>query len=214
MTVADSKVPRSSVWGRIIETGGRLVRTLDFREPSWVRPLPRVEVKLGRWVPAWVVSVVAGAVAVGCIAMVASSRPQWILALILVGLMLVRPAGAPPALFALWLGLQVATSYVTAYTLEASGLVFGLHLVAVLLTTAADLGLATRIELRVFAGPFRRMLVIQAVVQPVTWATMTLATGDVIVRWLPIVAAFGVVVASWVLVRLVVRSDGGSGLAE
>ena len=211
MTVAESK---ASVWRRVVETGSRLVRTLDFREPSWVRPLPRVGIQMGRWVPAWVVHVLAGAVATGCIALVASSRPQWILASILVALMLVRPAGAPPALFALWLGLQVATSDVIAYNLAAAGLVFGLHLVAVLLTAVADLGLATRVELRVFAGPVRRMVVIQAAVQPVTWATMTLASGEVTVRWLPIVAAFGVVVASWILVRRIVRPGGGSGPAE
>lgn len=204
MTSVDSNdVVRATLLRRIIETGGRVVRTLDFREPSWVRPLPRVGIRMGRWVPAWVVHVAAAATAVGCIAMVASSRPQWILASILVALMLVRPSGAPPALFALWLGLQVATSEHEGYTLAASGLVLGLHLIAVLLTTVADLGLGTRIELRVFAGPLRRLLSIQVLVQPVTWATMTLAAGSVTVRWLPAVAALGVALAVWAFVRRV-----------
>ena len=207
MTVTDSRIARRTLLGRVMEAGSRLVRTLDFREPSWVRPLPRVGIQIGRWVPAWAVHVCAAAVAGACIAMVATSRPQWVLASVLVVLMVLRPSGAPPALFALWLGLQVATSDVESYALEASGLVLGLHLVAVLLTAATDLRPRTRIELRVFAAPLRRLVVIQALVQPVTWATMTLAAGDVTVRWLPIVAAVGVVVVSWALVRRITRSD-------
>lgn len=191
---------------RLLETGIRIVRTLDFREPSWVRPLPRVRIRTGRWVPAWVVHVLAAAIAIGCIATVAATRSEWAIPSVLVALMLVRPAGAPPALLALWLGLQVATSEVSAHTLEASGLVLGLHLLAVLLVTAGDVQPRTRIELRVFVGPVRRLGAIQAFVQPVTWATMTLAARDVTVRWFPIVAAVCVVVASWVLVRRVART--------
>lgn len=207
MTVAESKVDRRTPLGRIVEAASRLVRTFDFRQPSWVRPLPRVGIQIGRWVPAWTVHASAALVAVACIAMVATSRPQWVLALVLVGLMLLRPSGATPALFALWLGLQVATSDIASYTLEASGLVLGLHLVAVLLTTVADLRPSTRIELRVFASPFRRLAVIQVLVQPVTWATMTLAAGEITVRWLPIAAALAIAAASWALVRRITQSD-------
>jgi hypothetical protein len=81
--------------------------------------------------------------------------------------------------------------------------VFGFHLLAVLLTTTAEVHPRTRVELRVFAAPLRRLVSIQAFVQPVTWATMTLAVEDVTVAWLPIPAAVCVVAASWVLVRRV-----------
>jgi hypothetical protein len=80
--------------------------------------------------------------------------------------MLLRPAGAPPALFALWLGLQITTSEISAHTLRASGLVFGFHLLAVLLTTTSEVHPRTRVELRVFAAPLRRLVSIQAFVQP------------------------------------------------
>ena len=137
--------------------------------------------------------------------MVATSRPEWVLASVLVLLMLVRPSGAPPALFALWLGLQAATSDVASHTIEASGLILGLHLVAVLLTTTADVHPRARVELRVFTRPLRRLLVIQVLCQPVAWLTMTLAAGDVTVRWLPVVSALGLVLTSWVVVRRVAR---------
>ncbi|MEX2424310.1 MAG: hypothetical protein WD990_10050 [Acidimicrobiia bacterium] len=205
MTATDPRIARRTPAGRVMEAGSRVVRTLDFREPSWVRPLPRVKIQIGRWVPGWAVRVCAASIAVGCIAMVATSRPEWVLALVLVGLMLLRPSGASPALFALWLGLQVATAPDLSYGFDASGLVFGLHLLAVLFATAANLHPLARIELRVFAAPLRRVVVIQAVVQPITWATMSLAAGDVTVRWLPLVAAVGVAVSSWVLVRRIAR---------
>jgi hypothetical protein len=137
--------------------------------------------------------------------MVATSRPQWVLASVLVGLMLLRPSGAPPALFALWLGLQVATSDIASFTLVASGLVLGLHLVTVLLVAAADLSPRTRVELRVFAAPLRRLVIIQALVQPVAWATMSLAASDITLRGLPIVAAVGLAAVSWTLARRITR---------
>lgn len=205
MTVGARRDGERTVLRRLLEGGSRLVRTLDFREPSWVRPLPRVGIHTGRWVPAWVVNALAASVAFGCIAVVATSRPQWTLASVLVVLMLLRPSGALPALFALWLGLQVATSEISSHTLETAGLVFGFHFLAVLLTTVADVHPRTRIELRVFAGPLRRLVVIQALVQPVAWATMTLAAGDLTVRWLPVLAALGLVGASWIVVRRVAR---------
>lgn len=205
MTATEPGIARRTLLGRLLETGSRLVRTLDFREPAWVRPLPRVGIELGRWVPAWAIHLCAASVAVGCVGMVATSRPEWVLASVLVGLMLLRPSGAPPALFALWLGLQVATTTEASYGFEAAGLVLGLHLLAVLFTTTADLHPRARVELRAFTAPLRRLVVIQALVQPVTWATMSLAARDVTVRWLPIVAALGVVVASWALIRRIAR---------
>jgi hypothetical protein len=205
MTVAGPELGRASFWRRLAEAGSRLVRTFDIREPSWVRPLPRVGIRIGRWVPAWTVHVCAASVAVACIAMVATSRPQWVLASVLVGLMLLRPSGAPPALFALWLGLQVATSDIASFTLVASGLVLGLHLVTVLLVAAADLSPRTRVELRVFAAPLRRLVIIQALVQPVAWATMSLAASDITLRGLPIVAAVGLAAVSWTLARRITR---------
>lgn len=195
---------------RLSETASRIVRTLDFREPSWARPLPRVRIRTRRWVPAWVAHVLAAAIAVGCIATVATTRSEWAIPSVLVALMLLRPAGAPPALLALWLGLQVTTSEVSAHSLKASGLVLGLHLLAVVLVTAGDVRPRTRVELRVFAGPVRRLAAIQVFVQPVTWATMTLAARDVTVRWLPILAALCVVVASWMLIRQVARTSDQS----
>ena len=207
MTGTGTRVARRTRLARIMEMGSRLARTLDFREPSWVRPLPRVGIRIGPWLPAWAVRVCAVLVAAACVAMVATSRPQWVLASVLIGLMLLRPSGAPPALFALWLGLQVATGTDHSYAVEASGLVLGLHLVAMFFTTTADLHPRTRVELRVLAPPLRRLAMIQAVVQPVTWATMTLAAGEFTVAWLPVIAAVGLVVASWVLTRRIARSD-------
>lgn len=204
MIHATEKGPRRT--SRLVGAGIRIVRTLDFREPSWARPLPRVRIRTGRWVPAWAVHGLAAVIAIGCIATVATSRSAWAIPSVLVALMLLRPAGAPPALFALWLGLQVTTSEISAHTPKASGLVLGFHLLAVLLITAGDVQRRTRIELRVFARPLRRLGAIQAFVQPVTWATMTLAAGDVTVRWLPTVAALGVVIGSWVLVRHVAQT--------
>lgn len=204
MTPTEKSVARRRL-RRLVDAGRRLVRTLDFRDASWVRPLPEVRIRTGRWVPGWTVHGFAAVIAVGCIAVVTSTRAQWIIPLILVGLTLLRPAGAPPVLFALWLGVQVMTSPITAHTFEASGLVFGVHLLAVLLITGADVHPSTRIELRVFVGPLRRLVAIQAFVQPITWATMTLAAGDVTVRWLPVFAALCVVAASWGLVRAVAR---------
>jgi len=198
-------VARPTRLRRVMTAGFRVVRTLNLREPSWVRPLPTIGIRIGRWVPAWAVHGFAAAIAVGCIAAVVTSRSQWILPSVLVLLMLLRPAGAPPTLFALWLGSQITTSAVSAHTLGASGLVFGFHLLVVLLMTAADVHPRTRVELRVFAAPLRRLVAIQAFVQPVTWATMTLAVEEVTVRWLPILAALCVVAASWVLVRRVAR---------
>lgn len=198
---------------RVVETGWRIVRTLDFRRPSWARPLPNVRVHIGRWVPAWAVHGFAALVGMGCIATVTDTPTEWILPSILVGLLLVRPAGAPPALLALWFGLRVTTSDISGYTPKAAALVFGFHLLALLLITTGDVHTRTRIELRVFAGPLRRMGAIQAFVQPLAWATMTLAANDVTVRWLPIVAALAVVTGSWVLVRHVARVPD-RGLAE
>lgn len=205
MTHPGQRATRPVPLRRLVATGLRLVRTFNLRDPSWVRPLPTVGIRMGRWVPAWAVHGFAAAIALGCIATVATARSQWILPSVLVLLIVLRPAGAPPTLFALWLGVQITTAEVSAHTLGASWLVFGFHVFAVLLTMTADVSPRTRIELRVFAAPLRRLVAIQALVQPVTWATMTLSAADVTVRWLPIVAVLCVGAASWALVRRVAR---------
>lgn len=203
MTTSASSRVRTSV----IAVWRRLLQTADLRQPSWVRPLPRVVIHTGRWLPAWILHVGAAAVAVGCVALVATSRPQWTLALILIALMLVRPSGVPPALFALWVGLQVATAEQVTYSMRSLGLIAGIHFLAVLQTTAADVTPGTRIEIRVLHDPLRRLAVIQAVVQPVAWLTMAVAAQDFSLPWLPIVAAVGLAAISWFLAEQFTRTS-------
>jgi hypothetical protein len=177
----------------------RLLGTFDLRQPSWSRPLPRVTVHTGRWLPAWVVHGCSGAVAVACTAMVATSRFQWLVAALLVAAMVVRPGIASPTPFVLWMAALLTFGQQAPYSIRTFGLIFGVHLLAVLTTASADLTRATRFEIGVLSEPIRRLLVIQVIVQPVAWGASWVAARNVTVPWVTVAAAAGLVALSWFL---------------
>lgn len=181
----------------LMEVIGRLVRTFDLRRPSWVRPLPRVRVDSGRWIPAWALHLSSAAVALGCTALVATHRAQWVLALFLIAMMLGRPAGVSPAILAVGIGLHWAVSGGSDLTPALAATVLGIHLLAVLTTTGGTLNRTTRVELAVLTEPLRRFLVLQSLVQPLLWLAISLTARGVAVTWLPIVAAISLAILAW-----------------
>ena len=173
---------------------------------QWRHPSPRVSVDIGPAVRVWwlrAAMVLAAAVCAGVVARGPVSGV--LLAGALVGLA-VRPGGSVPAAFtglatALWV-LRPAPDW----TVESSLLVLGLPLVVLVGQTVGTLPLAGLVEVDVIWPAVRRLLVVEAVVQPCGLLAGALSTSGLAVPWLPLLLAIALVAVSLaVLPRLTPR---------
>ncbi|HSJ27952.1 MAG TPA: hypothetical protein VLB67_07050 [Acidimicrobiia bacterium] len=149
--------------------------------------------------PAWVFNLTAALVAGASTFLLADSRGQWIVSIALIAPMAARPSGALPALFAGWTGLQVAVAGPGVGPGTVAGVIVAIHLLAVLTTLTANLRPTTKVELGVLAGPLRRLLLIQGLVQPAVWVASEAAQRDQAMPWLGVVAVLGLAALSWAI---------------
>jgi hypothetical protein len=165
-----------------------------------------VAIETAAALPAWVIHAGAAVVALASTAMVADGRGQWIASLLLIAPIALRPSGALPALFGGWTGLQVTMAGAAMTPLRVAAVVFSIHLLAVLTTATANLPPLTKVELGVLADPVRRLLAIQAIVQPAVWIASDVALRGHSLPWIGVIAAAGLAGLSWVVA---LRRDAG-----
>jgi hypothetical protein len=183
------------------EWWNRLIRTLSIGQSTSVRPLPPVVVRAGRTVPGWALRATVVVVALGFTATLATVSGQWILAIIGVSVMIIRPAGGLAQAYALALGIGLAIGPTHPFAPRAFVLLFGIHLLVALGSLATGLGWNTRVEWRLIALSARRFAVIQAACQVLALAAAWITDHDINAIWLTTLAGLSIAVLGSTLAR-------------
>lgn len=171
------------------------------------RPLPRVQVSLGPWVPALLLRGVQVIVALANVALVAPG-PGWrAVALLGALLLVVRPSGIVAACFAFALGFGLAVSSSTAWSLKPFILLLGLHLLVELARQSAGVPWATRVDLAVLVPAGRRFLLVQALAQLLALGGAWLSSTALTVPWLPVLVGVSLTLLAWALLRVLLGPD-------
>lgn len=181
---------------------GRIRRSVSVRRAPTLRPLPMVGVDAGLWVPAGVIRFLVPVLAFLLARTVIEQGVEiWLIALILIGVLLLRPGASGVAVYTVYLGLLLLGNF--PGSVEAGLVVAGVHLMTILATMVGHLSRSTRVELAAFRLPLFRFAVIQVLVQSVLILGLWAEGVDVVLVWLPVVAALGIgLIGWWLLSRL------------
>lgn len=189
------------VGGSAAYLGRRLLQTLRLDRSPTERPLPRVRLQPALAAPCWALRLAVIALGLGCTAVVSPLEVGWVIAGVISLALLVRPGGSAPAWFAVFLGVALALSPRAPLSARDFLLLAGIPAQVLL---AAQLGWVpwrAKVELAVLAGPLRRYLVLQLVAQPVAVLAALLATDNLAVAAVPLLAVLVLAVVAWATVR-------------
>lgn len=139
----------------------RLLRTLQINRSAAERPLPRVTISTGGWLPCWSLRALIGLVGLGCLAIFAVNPVIWMIGLAGLVVVLAQPASIAPASYALGLAIVMLATTPDPFAVRGFLLLLGIHLLIILCSLTADLPLMARVELAALARPARRFVIIQ-----------------------------------------------------
>ncbi|WP_375431090.1 hypothetical protein [uncultured Friedmanniella sp.] len=168
-----------------------LLRSTPRGLPTLASRRPRVTVRTGASVPAWLPRVLGAAIAVAGVRLAGAGDTLTVLGVLLALLLLVRSGGAAPVLVLAFTGLVLATSGDSGWRPEAFAVLLGTHLVAHL---GALLGRSTwhaRVELRALLVGAPRFLLVQLAAQLVAVLAAVLTRGRLELPWLGVLAVLG-----------------------
>ncbi|WP_150306502.1 hypothetical protein [Planctomonas psychrotolerans] len=174
----------------------RLMRALRLE-----RPRPRVEVGIGRAVPAWVLRAFLVVVGVGCTAVVALNATQWTLTAVVLAAVLIRPLPVLQAVLVLSWGVGLTLATTDPAQPSAFALLFGVHLFAVLGRFVGGLSWSARVEVRALRRPALRFGAIQAFAQVLALAGAWLSGAGVAAAWVAVLAGVALAAAAWFVLR-------------
>lgn len=162
-----------------------------------IRPREEVTLVVGPSVPGWALRGVLGVAALGTLALTGASVPEpfVLVAVVIVGLLVARPADGWAGLVVLAVGVAVLAANPMAAS-RLAGLVLGVHVLVRLAAVAGRAGGRDAVELAVLGTGWRRWVVAQALGQVATLATVALRGVDApgAGRLIALVAALAVVV--------------------
>lgn len=189
------------------DQAARWSATVRFGRLPTQRPLPRVRVRLGPWVPALVLRGVQVLVALACVALVAPG-PGWRTVAVLGALLLVvRPSGIVAGCYAFALGFGLAVSSSSPWSLRSFALLLGLHLLVELARQTAGVPWATHVDLRVLVPAGRRFLPVQALAQLLALGGAGLSSTALTVPWLPVLVGVALTLLAWAVLRGLLGPD-------
>ena len=186
-----------------------MVATLWVARRPTHRPLPRVEVALGAWVPGWVLRLVQATVALCCVALVQPGQGIWFLAVLGTVLLVLRPSGMVAACFVVALGLRLAVTAPEPYAVMSFLLLFGVHLLVQLARMGSAVPWLARVELRVLLPTLSRFLWVQALAQLLALGGAALTSQSLALPWLPVLVGASLSVLGWSLLSQLTRSGRG-----
>ncbi len=181
------------------EQAGRLLRTLRIGRAPSARPLPRVAISMGPWVPALVLRVGVAGVALACLALLTPGTGVWVAGALAALVMVARPSGIALSIFVVALGLRLALTTSEPFAWRSFALLFGVHLLVQLGRVVSNVGWSARIDLRVLASPARRFLLLQAFAQVLALGGALLTSASVAVPWLPVLVGVALTLLAWQL---------------
>jgi hypothetical protein len=200
--------PTGRVVERAREQGRRLLRTVRIGRPPSQRPLPKVRIDLGPWLPGPVLRVSVGVVALVGAALLATGPVSWTFAILGAVLLVVRPSGIAAGVYAFGLGFLLALAPAAPFAGRSFLLLLIVHLLVQLGAVASSLPWTAVLDLRVLVPPARRFLPVQAGAQLLALAGAALTRATVSVPWLPVLVGAALTAVAWlVLNRLVDTSD-------
>ena len=177
----------------------RLRRTLRIGRAPSVRPLPRVTIAMGPWVPALALRVGVAAVALACLALSTPGTAIWVVGALAAATVVLRPSGIAVSIFAVALGLRLALTGSEPFAWRSFALLFGVHLMVQLGRLASNVSWAARVDLRVLVSPARRFLLLQAFAQLLALGGALLTSASVTVPWLPVLVGVALTLLAWQL---------------
>lgn len=177
----------------------RLRATLRIGGPAAQRPLPRVGIAVGAWVPGWGLRLAVAIVALVCSALLHPGHTLWVLAGLGALVVLARPSGVAAAVFAFALGFRLAVSPGDPFAATPYLLLFGVHLLITLARVASLTPWTAKIDLQVLVPPVRRFLALQVLVQLLAIAGAAVTASSVTVPWLPVLVGVALTLLAWQL---------------
>ncbi|HEX8487255.1 MAG TPA: hypothetical protein VF642_01820 [Propionibacteriaceae bacterium] len=187
----------------------RLVGTLRLRQLPSYRPLPRVRVALGPWVPGWALRLVQAVVALCCVALLQPGAGTWFLGVAGAFLLVLRPSGIVAACFAAAVGLRLAVISPEPYAVTSFLLLFGVHLLVQLARAGSAVPWAARVELRVLLPTVLRFMTVQALAQLLALSGAALTSQALALPWVPVLVGAALAVLGWGLLSQLTRSGPG-----
>ncbi|MCU1690515.1 MAG: putative rane protein glycine-rich [Jatrophihabitantaceae bacterium] len=183
--------------------GGRLYRTFAVRGSEFDRPLPSVQIELGRTAPAWALNAVVALLGLGCAALLADLPVHWVLAIAGAAAMAIRPLPGMAQTYAGVLGAGLVLTRYEPWAARVFLLILGVHLMVQLGSIVQGLHWSTRVEVAVLVAPARRFAIVQAGAQCVAIGSAWAAGRDIDAVWLSVVAALGLAGLAWFLLTAV-----------
>jgi hypothetical protein len=175
----------------------RVLATLRIGRASSQRPLPRVGIAFGAWLPAWVLRGGVAGVALACAALLTPGPGLWAVAVLGALAVLVLPGGAAVAFYAFALGFGLAVAGGPGPAIRPYLMLFGVHLFVTLGRTVGVAPWSSRVDLHVLVPPLRRLLALQVLVQPLALVGAILTSAAVSVPWVPVLVGVGLAVLGW-----------------
>lgn len=203
-----ARVRRSPGRRRGADLLARVVRTLHVTRSPTARPLPRVRVSVGPWVPGALPRLLTGAVGLVCASSLVTGPTSWTLAVVGALLLVLRPSGLAAAVYAFALGFALAVSPAVPFAPRSFALLLGVHLMVQLAAFASQCPWLAVVDLRALVPPLRRFLPVQASAQLLALGGAALTSSSVTVVWVPVLAGVGLTVVVWRLLSRMVRPPG------
>ena len=170
---------------------------------------PRVTVRAGAAVPAWLLRMACAALAVGTVRAAGAGDTLTVLGLLLAVLLLIRPGGSAPVLVVGFTGLVLATSADAGWRPAIFVLLLTTHLVAHLGAVLGRTSWWARVELRALLVGAPRFLAVQLAAQVLALLGAAAGRGRVELPWLGVLAMVGLAgLVVWLAPQLAARPDG------
>lgn len=183
----------------LVERWRRLLRVVRLDKAPSYRPRPRVKIIIGPHIYGWVVRLALVLVALACTAQLAGYPLQWVVAIIGILIMTIRPSGVVSAVYALGLGLGLAAAGTEPLAIRGFILLLGVHLLVQLGMLASSLPLQAAVELRVLKRPLGRFLILQGSAQLLALLSGWVQTRSVTSAWVGVLAGIALAVFAWFL---------------
>jgi hypothetical protein len=200
----------SGRWRRLVDRGRgqveRIAATLRVAQAPSQRPLPRVRIALGAWVPGWVLRLVQALVALSCVALVHPGSGVWFLGALSALLLVLRPSGLVAACFVVFLGFRLAVTPAEPYAASSFLLLFGVHLLVQLARAGSAVPWSARVELQVLVPTALRFVRVQALAQLLALGAAALTARSLALPWVPVLVGAALTVLGWRLLSLLVSN--------
>lgn len=167
------------------------------------RPRPRVTLGLHNPVPVWVLKAAAGLAAAGCLILAFPGPLMWLLGGIVVFLILISRQPVAPQLLILLAGFSLLGGEM--FETRVYGLLFGLHLVFVLVAISGDLPWSGLVERSLLIEAIPRFVVIQLIAQTVAFGGSLAVAREFTGASLALLAGVAMAAVTWFGLMVVAR---------